>query len=128
MRAGCLLLAVCLALGLERGGRAEDWPQFRGPRRDATWEEKFRPGVLKVQWKQPAGGGWASPVVAGGRVFVFDVELVKPARERLRCFDVKTGKVVWNFSYEEPYGDWAYVPERGAGPTATPIVEGGRIY
>ncbi|HUS37403.1 MAG TPA: PQQ-binding-like beta-propeller repeat protein [Verrucomicrobiae bacterium] len=128
MRRGSLLLAVCLAVAFDRGARAEDWPQFRGPRRDSTWEEEFRPGGLKVEWKHPAGGGWASPVVASGRVFVFDVELVKPARERLRCFDVKTGKVIWDFSYVEPYGDWAYVPERGAGPTATPIVEGDRIY
>jgi FOG: WD40-like repeat len=32
------------------------------------------------------------------------------------------------FQYEEHYGEWTFVPERGAGPTATPIVEGGRIY
>jgi outer membrane protein assembly factor BamB len=57
------------------------------------------------------------------------VELVKPvARERLHCFEEKTGKVLWVYSYEEKYGEWTYVPERGAGPTATPVVEESRIY
>jgi hypothetical protein len=68
-------------------------------------------------------------VVVQGRVFIFDVDLIKPvARERLHCFEENTGKVLWVYSYEENYGDWTYVPERGAGPTATPIVEGNRIY
>jgi outer membrane protein assembly factor BamB len=84
---------------------------------------------LKIRWRQPVGGGWPSPVVDQGRVFVFDVELIKPtARERLHCFDEKTGKVLWVYAYEEKYSEWTYVPERGAGPTATPIVEGDRIY
>lgn len=113
---------------------AADWPQFRGPNRDGTWAETgimetFPRDGLKIRWRRPIGGGFASPVVAQGRVFVFDVELVKPtARERLHCFNEKTGKVLWVYAYEEPYGDWAYDPERGAGPTATPIVEGDRIY
>ncbi len=122
------------AILLNQIGSAADWPQFRGPTRDGTWTEtgileKFSSEGLKIRWKHPVGGGWASPVVSQGRAFVFDVDLVKPvAKERLHCFDEKTGKVLWLFSYEEPYGDWAYVPERGAGPTATPIVEGDRIY
>jgi len=113
---------------------ASDWPQFRGPNRDGTWQEtgileSFPKQGIKVQWRQPVGGGWASPVVVQGKVFVFDVELIKPtARERLHCFEEQTGKVVWVYAYDEPYGEWTYVPERGAGPTATPIVEGDRIY
>jgi outer membrane protein assembly factor BamB len=84
---------------------------------------------LKIRWRRPVGGGWASPVVSQGRVFVFDVAMIKPvAKERLHCFEEKTGRILWVFAYEEPYGEWTYVPERGAGPTATPIVEGDRIY
>lgn len=124
-------------LGLMLAGRATlaaDWPQFRGPNRNAIWEEtgileSFPRRGVTIRWRQPVGGGFSSPVVAQGRAFVFDVELIKPtARERLHCFDAKTGKVLWLYAYEEPYGDWAYVPERGAGPTATPIVDSNRIY
>ena len=113
---------------------ATDWPQFRGPTRDGKWDESgildtFPPQGLKIRWRHPVGGGFSSPVVSRGRVFVFDVELTKPtSRERLHCFDEKTGKVLWVFVYEEHYGEWTFVPERGAGPTATPIVEGERIY
>ncbi len=106
-------------LGLQIG-HAADWPQFRGPSRDGVWSETgilktFPADGLKIKWKRPVGGGWPSPVVSQGKVFVFDVELIKPvARERLHCFDEKTGKVLWVYSYEQQYGEWAYDPERGA--------------
>lgn len=124
-------------LGILLGSRAtlgSDWPQFRGPNRDGTWDEtgiieSFPMEGLKIKWRRPVGGGWSSPVVGQGRVFVFDVELTRPsARERLHCFDEKRGEVLWVYAYEEKYGEWSYVPERGAGPTATPILERDRIY
>lgn len=125
------VLAILLGA---RAARGTDWPQFRGPHRDGTWDEvgireSFPREGIKIRWRRPVGGGWSSPVVARGRVFVFDVELIKPsARERLHCFEEKTGKVLWVYAYDEKYDEWTYVPERGAGPTATPIVEGDRIY
>jgi len=128
---GGAALGILLTAWLAAGA---DWPQFRGPNRDGIWNEtgileSFPREGLKIQWRQPVGGGFSSPVVAQGRVFVSDVELIKPtARERVHCFEAKTGKVLWVHIYEEKYGDWAYVPERGAGPTATPIVAGDRLY
>jgi outer membrane protein assembly factor BamB len=122
---GCLLVTP---------GMGSEWPQFRGPHRDGRWDEtgileSFPPEGLKIHWRHPVGGGFSSPVVAQGKAFVLDVELTKPSsRERLHCFEEKTGKVLWVFVYEEHYGEWTFVPERGAGPTATPIVEEERIY
>jgi outer membrane protein assembly factor BamB len=109
-----LLLAVVI--------RADDWPQWRGPNRDGVWSEtgilaSFRPDGLKVRWRAKVGPGWSSPVVAKGRVYLTDSELKKPkAKERVHCFDEKTGKSLWQFSYEVTYPDWAF-PERG--PTAS---------
>ena len=128
------ILTPALGPFLAAAAAASEWPQFRGPHRDGRWDEtgileSFPTKGLKICWRRPVGGGFSSPVVAQGRVFVFDVALTKPAsRERLHCFDEKTGKVLWVFGYQEHYGEWAFLPERGAGPTATPIVEQGRIY
>ncbi len=129
-----ILLLVLVLVLITPVAMATDWPQFRGPNRDGNWDETgiletFPRTGLKIRWRHPVGGGFSSPVVAQGRVFVSDVELTKPSpRERVHCFEEKTGKVLWVFGYKENYLEWTFVPERGAGPTATPIVEQERIY
>ena len=113
---------------------ASEWPQFRGPNRDAVWNEhglakSFATNGLKICWRKPIGAGWSSPVVASGRVFVTDSELRKPlAKERVHCFDERTGAVRWIFAYSVNYPEFSFNPEHGSGPTPTPIVEAGRIY
>src|ERR1043165_8238942 len=93
------LAAVLDLFLMAPGAVATDWPQFRGPTRDGNWDEtgileSFPREGLNIRWRKPVGGGFSSPVVALGRVFVFDVELIKPsASERLHCFEEKTGKV-----------------------------------
>jgi len=75
-----LMAALGLSFLLPFAARAEDWPQWRGPNRDAVWNEtgimeSFPPGGLKISWRSSVGRGWSSPVVAQGRVYVTDVEL-----------------------------------------------------
>src|SRR5262245_42132555 len=80
---------------------AKDWSQFRGPNRDGSWEEtgvlEFFPCAgLKICWRHLVGGGFLSLVVVQGCVFVLDVELIKlTAKERVHCFEEKTGQVLW---------------------------------
>ena len=113
---------------------ADDWPQFRGLHRDGSWNETgllktFPAEGLRIRWRAPVSFGWSSPVVAKGRVFVTDAELRKPAaKERVHCFDETTGKPLWTFSQDVTYPEWSFVPGQGGGPTATPIVEDGRLY
>jgi hypothetical protein len=96
-----LAAAVTLLLLLSAALRAEDWPQWRGPNRDSVWGEtgilqSFPQKGLNVRWRAPVGWGFSSPVVAHGRVYLADSELVKPkAKERLHCFDETTGKAFW---------------------------------
>jgi outer membrane protein assembly factor BamB len=114
--------------------QADDWPQWRGPNRDGLWNETgilqtFPQGGLNVRWRVPVGPGWSSPIVAEGRVYVTDSELVRPkARERIHCFDEASGEVLWTHAYEVDYAEWVYGEGQGGGPRSTPIVEGGRIY
>jgi len=113
---------------------AEDWPQWRGPNRDGVWRERgvleaFPRGGLKVRWRVPVGPGWSSPVVAGGRVYLTDSRLSRPkAEERVLCFAEATGKLFWAYAYEVSYPDWAFTAGQEAGPSATPLVEAGKVY
>ena len=125
----CTLLLILA--GMLRG---EDWPQWRGPKRDAAYLETgllrdFPAAGLTIRWRAPVGWGFSSPVVAQGRVFLHDSQLMKPvAKERLHCWDEVTGKELWNYSYDVAYEDWAFDPTQEIGPVATPIVQNGKIY
>ena len=92
-----------------------DWPQWRGPNRDGVWSEtgvleSFPPEGLKINWRVPAGYGFSSPVVARGRVCLSDSQLNSPNVEaRVRCFDENTGALLWAFSQNMRFPDWAFV-------------------
>jgi outer membrane protein assembly factor BamB len=126
--------ALALLLLLSPAVRAADWPQFRGPNRDGVWNEAgilktFPAEGLKIRWRAPVGPGWSSPVVVRGRVYLTDMRLEKPeAWERIHCFKESSGKLLWSHAYELAYPEWAFIPEHGGGPAATPIVEAGKVY
>jgi outer membrane protein assembly factor BamB len=113
---------------------AEDWPQWRGLNRDGKYGEtglleSFPAEGLKIRWRVPVGWGFSSPVVAQGRVLLHDSVLEKPkAKERLRCFDEKTGEKIWTHAYDVAYEDWAFDPTQEIGPVATPIVHDRAVY
>lgn len=123
---GCFLAAA----------HAEDWPQWRGPNRDGVWHaddtgvsKPIEGATASVLWRQQVGAGWASPVIAQGRVYLFDAFLQKPkAQERITCFDEGTGKELWRHACEVKYPAGCFTPGQENGPTATPIVHGGRVY
>jgi len=114
----------CLAVA----GRADDWPQWRGPNRDGVWNET---GILEtipaaglpVRWRAKVGNGYSGPVVAQGRVYVTD-HVFDPEMERLLCFNEATGKPLWVHSYPCDYKDMEY----GNGPRASPTVHDGKVY
>src|SRR5947207_181680 len=129
---GCLAAALTLLLAFSV--RAADWPQFRGPNRDNVWNETgilqtFPAKGLKVRWRAAVGPGWSSPVVVRGRVYLTDMRLAKPrAWERIQCFKESNGKRLWSRESELVYPEWAFIPEHGGGPAATPIVGDGKVY
>ncbi|MBI1842334.1 MAG: PQQ-like beta-propeller repeat protein [Verrucomicrobia bacterium] len=123
-------------------GRADDWPQWLGPQRDAEWREtkiveKFPAEGLKPQWRAPIGGGYSGPAVAGGRVYVMDRQLPAggknpanpfdraqiPGQERVLCLDASNGKMIWHHDYDCPY-----TVSYAAGPRVTPVAHEGKIY
>jgi outer membrane protein assembly factor BamB len=136
---GWALLAGLLA---PAAARADDWPQWLGPKRDGVWRETgilktFPKGGPTVRWRAPVGQGYSGPAVAGGKVYLNDFVLDKgvkaPAsgfgqvelkgKERVLCFDQAKGKPVWKREYP-----CTYEVSYPAGPRATPLVAGGKVY
>src|SRR5438876_7891743 len=85
--------------------RADDWPQWRGPKRDGIWREsgiveKFDSEQLPILWRAEIGSGYSGPTVAAGRVYITD-RLTEPSQvERVHCFDAATGKPLWDYTYD----------------------------
>lgn len=110
--------------GFALAARAGDWPQWRGPRRDghAAPDEPLPdrlPENWEPAWSRPAGGGFASPVIAGGRVYLADEQA---GQETLHCLELATGRTVWSQPYAPAFGD-----EWGSGPRCTPVVAGDAV-
>ena len=91
--------ALWVFCGLALVARAENWPQWRGPRLDGTSTEQGVPtewsADRNILWKTELPGvGHASPIVFGDRVFT--VSAVPQGEERvLLCLDRATGKMLW---------------------------------
>lgn len=105
---------------------AADWPQWRGPDRTGHVPAGERiPAALPqeppVLWRIQAGDGLASPVVSGGRVFLFDHQ---DGKETLRALKADTGEELWREAIDEAFKD----SQSTAGPRCTPLVDEDRVY
>jgi outer membrane protein assembly factor BamB len=115
---------ILLLLLLQDG---QDWPQWRGVRRDGVWREsglleRFE-GVLPRRWSVPVGGGYSGPSVAAGRVYLMDRPKGKEV-ERVLCLDWKDGRTLWTLEYPCAYEGFSYA----VGPRCTVTVHEGKAY
>lgn len=102
------------------------WTDFRGPNRDGHYRErsiltKWPAGGLEPVWKQPAGGGYASFVIAHGRAFTIEQ---RGDEEVVAAYDVATGRELWTNSWTAAFRE----SQGGDGPRATPTWFDGRVY
>jgi len=120
----CYLLVVLITMFAVHSVWA-DWPQYRGPNRNATSDEK---GLLrswpaegpKVLWTLDLGPGYGGAAVSKGKVYLLD--RVAGRQDVLRCIDLDGGKEIWSFSYDAP-GNLSH-----KGSRSTPVVDGDYIY
>lgn len=117
----CLVVAMALTM------LGADWPQLLGPSRNGVSSEKElvgswpKAGPTEV-WRHTVGQGYASPVIADGKLVIFHRV---GAADLVECLEAATGKRVWKFEYETDYRDPL---GKGDGPRATPVLADGKVY
>jgi outer membrane protein assembly factor BamB len=118
-----------MLMSLAVAGGASDWPQWQGPDRTRLSKET---GLLK-QWPASGprliwtanglGSGYGSMAVAGDRVFL---QGARGANSVVIALNRADGKEVWAKTLGPI--ETRMRSERGAGPRATPTVDGDRLY
>lgn len=120
-----LVLATSAALAFAAAAPSPEWPQWRGPNRDAIaketglltqWPESGPP----LAWKASGlGGGFSSLSISGGRIYTLGD---RQGSQQVVAMNLADGKIVWTAKvgpiWQDEYG----------GPRGTPTVDGDRVY
>jgi outer membrane protein assembly factor BamB len=126
-------LVVLAAPLMPTSATAADWPTFRGADRTAiapdtdlleTWPAT---GPRLIWEADGAGRGYASPAIAGGRIYTLGdgLSTAGDKDEYLSCFDRETGKQLWKTKTGQPWSEGA---ESWQGSRSTPTVDGDIVY
>ncbi|HEX7182225.1 MAG TPA: PQQ-binding-like beta-propeller repeat protein [Thermoanaerobaculia bacterium] len=120
-----LILATSVALAVAAPAASPEWPQWRGPNRDAVAKES---GLL-TQWPESGpplawkasglGGGFSSLAISGGRIYTLGD---RQGSQQVVAMSLADGKIAWTAKVGPPWED-----EYG-GPRGTPAVDGDRVY
>jgi outer membrane protein assembly factor BamB len=117
---------VCFSWLAASPAWSQNWPQWRGPNRDAK-ATGFKapadwPKELAQKWKVAVGDGVSTPALVDHKLFVFSRIGNK---EVVRALEVGTGNELWKDEYEaeSPRGGAARFP----GPRASPTYADGKL-
>jgi hypothetical protein len=120
-----ILIAIIVLFVWISNINAQDWPQYFGPDRNGisaqknilrTWPQQG-PEVL---WTANVGIGYGGPVIKNGKVYLLDRD--DKVGDNLRCFDLSSGKELWNFAYPAP-GSVMF-----PGSRSVPAIDGNLIF
>lgn len=114
------------SLPSKRGAEEGSWPGFRGPQRDGHYDEtailtNWPAGGLRLLWRQPIGGGYASFAIAEGLAFTIEQ---RREEEVVAAYEVGMGHEIWTHRWKDKFSDF-YAED---GPRATPAYSEGKIY
>jgi outer membrane protein assembly factor BamB len=93
-------LALASFASLVSVSLAADWPQWRGPNRDAKVTGFTAPAAwpkeLTKKWSVNVGDGVATPALVGDKLYAF----ARQGNEEVtKCLDAATGKEIWQDKY-----------------------------
>jgi outer membrane protein assembly factor BamB len=120
-----LLITATVASGVVAIA-ADDWPQWRGPRRDGVSKET---GLLKdwpangprLAWRSSGlGEGYSSFAVADRRLYTLGA---RQNTEYVFALAAATGEKIWEVANGRRFNN-----DRGDGPRGTPTIDGDRVY
>jgi outer membrane protein assembly factor BamB len=105
MKRSNIYIAAIILLANTASVCAQDWPQYLGTNRNSSSDQK---GILRswpqagpeVLWNVDVGIGFGGPIVKDGKVYLLDRD--DKVGDKLRCFDLSSGKELWSFGYEAP--------------------------
>jgi outer membrane protein assembly factor BamB len=121
------ILAAGLSLIFNLGPvSAADWPQWRGPQRDAisretgladSWPEEGPPLLWETRG---LGRGYSSVAIVGGRLYTMgDMDEEGQRSQFLLALDLNNRQIPWKLRVGPPHQD---------GSRCTPTVHDGRVY
>ena len=98
----------------------QDWPQWRGPNRDAISHEtdllkNWVTTGRKETWRIPIGDRFSAISISQGRAYTMEA---KGDDEFVVCFSDRTGEDIWRFRSDAFYHEGM----GGNGPRATPTI------
>lgn len=110
--------------------RAENWPQWRGPRGDGTSVEKNLPlnwsATENIAWKTAIPGrGYSSPVIWDDRVYLTTC-LEEEHKHVTMCIDRKDGRVVWQHALPMTFPK--KIHNRNSHASSTPATDGKHLW
>lgn len=125
----CLTIAAAAGFGLGSPLLAEDWRQFRGPNASGVAAGNYPLPVefsqtSKVSWSVKLGDGIASPIIAGGRVFI--TAMSGEQKFGVFCYEAATGKPLWQREFDT--GKLPRITPPNSPASSTPATDGNRVY
>jgi outer membrane protein assembly factor BamB len=123
----CAAAVIVLSLSTVVSNKAaDDWPQWRGPKRDGISAERgllksWPAGGPKLLWRTSgAGDGYSSFAVTGGKVYTLGA---RDSVEYVMAFNAADGKKLWETRLGKRLSN-----DMGDGPRSTPTIDGNRLY
>lgn len=127
-----ILVALLAALTAQAAIlNAADWPEFRGPTGQGISTARNLPkewdATKHVAWKTKIAGGWSSPILYRGKIYVTaGVPKVDSLSLRVICLDAGTGRVLWD--NEALTANSVQKHDKNSHASPTPIAEGNRLF
>src|SRR5437870_1825462 len=122
-----IVVLVCVVTMSLSCGWTQDWPQWRGPNRDAKvtgfTAPKTWPKELTQKWNVTVGQGDATPALVGDTLYVFARQ---DTDEITLCLNAADGKEIWRDKYTTQDVEGA-AARHGHGPRSSPAVANGKV-